>query len=120
MTTIACPHSRKTAWKEAGAEVVVVPQDEEGGVDLRAVVENLGARGWIEIYCEGGAALATSLLREDLVDVLELNYGPVLVGAQGVGLGDLSVSTMGEASRWRMVELTGMGDDAVMVLERGR
>lgn len=120
MTTIACPHPTPTRWKETGAEVVIVAQAPGGGVDLAAVMDNLGARGWLEVYCEGGAALATSLLSADLVDRLDLNYGPVLVGGTGVGLGDLGVTTMGEASRWRTVEVMRMGDDAVITLERGR
>lgn len=120
MTTIACPHPTPTRWKEAGAEVVVIPQAPGGGVDLAAVMDNLGARRWLEVYCEGGAALATSLLRADLVDRLDLNYGPVLVGGAGVGLGDLGVTTMGEASRWRTAEVMRMGDDTVMTLDRGR
>ncbi|MEA2453549.1 MAG: diaminohydroxyphosphoribosylaminopyrimidine deaminase [Actinomycetota bacterium] len=120
MTTIASPHTTKTRWKEAGAEVVVVDQDPSGRVNLADVLANLGGRGWLEIYCEGGAELATSLLRDDLVDRLDLNYGPVLVGGNGVGLGDLGVATMGEASRWRTVDVSGMGQDAVVTLERDR
>ena len=120
MTTIACPHSITTAWKEAGAEVVIIPQALTGGVDLSAVIDDLGARGWLEVYCEGGAALATSLLRSDLVDRLDLNYGSVLIGGDGVGLGDLGVMTMEHASRWQTMEVTRIGDDAVVTLERGR
>lgn len=120
MTTISCPHSMKTRWKEAGAEVVTVAQDEDGGADLRAVIENLAGRGWLEVYCEGGAQLATSLLRADLVDRLDLNYGPVLVGGNGIGIGDLGISTMGEAPRWRTVDAIRTGDDHVITLERDR
>jgi len=120
MTTIACPQQIKTAWKEAGAEVDVVAEDDAGRCDLAAVIENLSGRGWLEVYCEGGAELATSLLAADLVDVLELNYGPILLGGTGVGLGDLGVATMTEASRWRKVELIDMGPDTIVVLERDR
>jgi diaminohydroxyphosphoribosylaminopyrimidine deaminase / 5-amino-6-(5-phosphoribosylamino)uracil reductase len=119
MTTISAEHPSKTRWKEAGAEVVVVGAG-GGGVDLDEVVENLGGRGWIEVYCEGGATLATSLLREDLVDVLELNYGPILIGGDGIGLGELGVTTMGEASRWRLVDFLRMGQDTIVELERQR
>lgn len=120
MTTVAAPHPLKTGWKEAGAEVVEVPGSSEGGVDLPSVLENLGARGWIEVYCEGGATLATSLLAEDLVDRLELHRGPVLIGGDGIGLGPLGNHTIEEASRWRTVEVSRMGDDVVTVLERDR
>lgn len=120
MTTADADHSLKTRWKEAGAEVVDLPRASSGGVDLSALLENLGARGWLEVYCEGGARLATSLLSEDLVDVLELNYGPVLIGGPGLGLGDLGITTVGDAWRWRPLEMERLGEDFVAVLERER
>ena len=118
MTTISCPHATKTQWKEAGAEVVEVPHSPGGGVDLRAVVENLAGRGWLEVYCEGGAAVATSLLRDDLVDRLDLYYAPILVGATGIGIGDLGVGTIGAASRWTTMRTTTLGPDTLVTLAR--
>lgn len=120
MTTASSPHAQKTLWKESGAEVVEVSASPEGNVDLEAVLENLGARGWIEVYCEGGATLATSLLKGDLVDRLELNYGPLVIGGNGIGLGELGVSSIQEATRWRTVEVAKMGEDIVATLERER
>ena len=120
MTTVAAAHPLKMGWKEAGAEVVEVSAGSDGGVYLPRVLDNLGARGWIEVYCEGGAALATSLLAEDLVDRLELHRGPVLIGGDGIGLGSLGNRTIEEASRWRTVEVSRMDNDVVTVLERDR
>jgi diaminohydroxyphosphoribosylaminopyrimidine deaminase/5-amino-6-(5-phosphoribosylamino)uracil reductase len=118
MTTISCPHAIKTQWKEAGAEVVEVPHGPDGGVDLRAVVANLAGRGWLEVYCEGGAAVATSLLRDDLVDRLDLYYAPILIGGDGVGLGDLGVDTIGAAHRWTTLRSTRLGPDTLLTLVR--
>lgn len=120
MTTVEAPHPLKTQWKEAGAEVVEVAASPSGGVELASVLDNLGARGWIEVYCEGGAALASSLLAEDLVDRLELNYGPIVIGGDGIGLGPLGVRTIEDVSKWKTIEVTRMGDDIVTVLERDR
>ena len=120
ITTVSCPHEQKTRWKSAGAEVVVVPASPDGAVDLEAAIANMGARGWLEVYCEGGAAVATSLLREDLVDRLELNFGPIVIGGDGVGLGSLGISTIEQAARWRVVHADRMGDDIVTLLERDR
>ena len=120
MTTVGVDHTQMTHWKEAGAEVVVVPRADAGGVDLDAVIANIGARGWLEVYCEGGGRLATSLLGEDLVDVLEINYGPLLLGGTGLGLGDLGVSTIDAASPWRLVDASRADDDVIVVLERDR
>ena len=118
MTTISCPHATKTQWKEAGAEVVEVPHGPGGGVDLHAVVENLAGRGWLEVYCEGGAALATSLVRDALVDRLDLYYAPILVGGDGIGIGDLGVATIGAAHRWNTLRTTRLGPDTLLTLAR--
>ena len=118
MTTISCQHAIKTQWKEAGAEVVELAHNSAGGVDLHAVVENLAARGWLEVYCEGGAALATSLLRDDLVDRLDLYYAPILVGGDGIGIGALGVDTIGRAHRWTTMRTTRLGPDTLVTLAR--
>jgi diaminohydroxyphosphoribosylaminopyrimidine deaminase / 5-amino-6-(5-phosphoribosylamino)uracil reductase len=88
------------------------------GVDLTALVGELSRREWLEIYCEGGARLASSLLREGLVDRLELYYGPVLLGS-GPGIAALGIDSMGQASRFRLVESHRFEDDMLMILERG-
>lgn len=116
-TTERCSHETQMAWKEVGAEVVVLPADPVG-VDLTALVGELSRREWVEIYCEGGARLASSLLREGLVDRLELYYGPVLLGS-GPGIAALGIDSMGQASRFRLVESHRFEDDMLMILERG-
>jgi diaminohydroxyphosphoribosylaminopyrimidine deaminase / 5-amino-6-(5-phosphoribosylamino)uracil reductase len=115
-TTATSPHEVQTAWKEAGAEVLVLPESDEG-VDLAALVADLGGRGWLEVYCEGGAGLATSLLRDGLVDRLEVHYGPVVVGS-GPSLGDLGIASMAEAQRWTTTTVERAGDDVIVSLRR--
>jgi diaminohydroxyphosphoribosylaminopyrimidine deaminase / 5-amino-6-(5-phosphoribosylamino)uracil reductase len=64
------------------AEVVVVPG--EGGVDLGAVIADLGGRGVVDLLVEGGPRLAGSLLRGGFVDRIVWYFGAGLAG--GVGL----------------------------------
>jgi len=118
MTGVGSTDEARTAWKAAGAEVVVVDQRRAGEVDLQAVIENLGGRGWLELLCEGGAELATSLLRDDLVDRLVLHYGPVTVGDDGLGIGSLGVASMSDARRWRTLDVGRIGEDAIVTLGR--
>ena len=116
-TTAACEHEVQTAWKEAGAEVLILPAA-AAGVDLRALAYALGGRGFLEVYCEGGGRLAASLLKEGLVDRLEIHRGPVLLGRGGAELGDLGVSAMSDAPRWRLQEVARDGDDVLTVYSR--
>jgi diaminohydroxyphosphoribosylaminopyrimidine deaminase/5-amino-6-(5-phosphoribosylamino)uracil reductase len=87
-------------------------------VDVGALLDQLGDRGFLEVYCEGGAELATTLLSDDLVDRIEANYGPVILGRGGPDIGSLGATTMADTARWKTSEVTRMGDDALVILER--
>lgn len=113
------PHENQLAWKEAGAEVLVLPSpDPEGGVDVAALLRELGRRGMVEVYCEGGARLATRLLALDLVDRLEVHRGAVVIGEGGPSIGSLGSSSMSDATRWRLTSSQALGDDLVTTYER--
>lgn len=118
-TTARCPHEVQTAWKEVGAEVLVLP-DAEGAVDVSELLRTLGERDVVETYCEGGGTLATSLLRSDLVDRLELYRGPLLIGGSGPGIGSIGVESMSDAVRWSTSIVERLGEDDLVVLERRR
>ena len=55
--------------RDPGAEVVRVDAG-EGGLDVRAVLQDLGARGLHRVLVEGGAQVHRSLLDADVVDTL--------------------------------------------------
>jgi diaminohydroxyphosphoribosylaminopyrimidine deaminase/5-amino-6-(5-phosphoribosylamino)uracil reductase len=117
-TTDDAPHDAHIAWKEAGAEVVVLPRAHTS-VDLTALIETLGHRGMQEVICEGGGDLAAALLRGGLVGRLELYHGPVVLGSGGPQLGDVGVHSMPEAPRWRCIDVRRFGDDVLSVYVRG-
>ena len=117
VTTNACSHEVRTGWKEAGADVLEVPRTAEG-VDLAAMLDALGQRNWLELYVEAGGRLATSLLRADLVDRLDIHHGPLLLGRGGPEIGELPVTAMDDARRWRLLGADPIGDDVLMSYER--
>ena len=116
-TTERSRHEIQLEWKEAGAEVLVLAGGPQG-VDPGALVAELSRRGWLEIYCEGGARLASSLLRDRMVDRLELYYGPLLLGA-GPSLAELGVASIEGALRLRLEEVRRLEQDVLMIFERG-
>lgn len=109
-TTSSSPHDVQTAWKEKGAEVLVV-DGTDAGVSLSSLLDALGRRGLLEVYIEGGGAVATSLLRENLVSRLELYYGGIIAGRGGPEIGDLGMRSLAEASRWTTHTVERVGDD---------
>jgi diaminohydroxyphosphoribosylaminopyrimidine deaminase / 5-amino-6-(5-phosphoribosylamino)uracil reductase len=116
-STDASDHEVRTSWKEAGAEVLILDGSDEG-VDLLSLLGTLGQRDFLQVYCEGGASLATSLLRHGLVDRLELHYGPKMTGG-GSSIGDLGVHSMEEAVGWAVTGRRQIEDDLLLTLERG-
>ncbi|MCE9615604.1 MAG: bifunctional diaminohydroxyphosphoribosylaminopyrimidine deaminase/5-amino-6-(5-phosphoribosylamino)uracil reductase RibD [Lentisphaerae bacterium] len=82
-TTSRCRASRVAAYRRAGAQVWVLAQ-QGGRVSLRALTRRLGQAGLLHVLCEGGGALAGSLLRAQLVDRLYVFVAPKILGAAGV------------------------------------
>lgn len=88
---------RLAALRGAGAEVLLLPET-AGGVDLAALLRELGARNVMGLLCEGGPRLAASLVHHGLVSKYQFFLAPKLVGAEGLsGLGPLGLALMGEA-----------------------
>ncbi|MDQ4124697.1 MAG: dihydrofolate reductase family protein, partial [Actinomycetota bacterium] len=114
--TASGPHEVQIAWKETGAEVVVLPETDRG-VDLAALLDALGDRDVVEVLCEGGPRLASSLIRAGLVGRLELHYGPLLTGA-GASLDDLGVASMAGALRFEVEDVQRVGADVIVTLGR--
>jgi diaminohydroxyphosphoribosylaminopyrimidine deaminase/5-amino-6-(5-phosphoribosylamino)uracil reductase len=68
------------AWRHAGAEVLVLDREVDGRVSLGALLEVLGKRDVQGVLVEGGARLAWSFLRDDLVDRIVLYVAPKVLG----------------------------------------
>ncbi|HYI44904.1 MAG TPA: bifunctional diaminohydroxyphosphoribosylaminopyrimidine deaminase/5-amino-6-(5-phosphoribosylamino)uracil reductase RibD [Actinomycetota bacterium] len=118
-TTAEARSEAKVAWKDAGAEVMELPRAGRG-VDLSALITSVSDRDWLEILCEGGAELATSLLKQDLVDRLELHHGPLTIGRGGPDIGDLGFNSMTDAQVWSLAHVDRLGDDVISVYDRKR
>ena len=106
-----------SAWAGLGAEMIEAPEA-AGALDPVAVLTALGARGLTRVYCEGGGALAASLLAARVVDELVGYTAGVALGAEGrPSLAALGLSRLAEAPRFDLVETRAIGGD---VLHRWR
>jgi riboflavin biosynthesis pyrimidine reductase len=63
----------------AVAPVIVAGEDE---LDLALAVDELSARGFQRMLCEGGPTLMRDLVAADLLDELCLTFAPLLVGGE--------------------------------------
>jgi len=112
-TTELSSGARRKAWRREGAEVLVLRPGREGGVDVGALVAELGERGVLQVMVEGGAELAGELLRGGHVDRLVVYVGAATAGGGDAraALGGPSAATISQFARWRLDGVTRIGDD---------
>jgi diaminohydroxyphosphoribosylaminopyrimidine deaminase/5-amino-6-(5-phosphoribosylamino)uracil reductase len=112
-TTERSATTHRDAWRNAGAEVLVLPEGSDGSVSLRALVEALGKRDVQQLLIEGGPTLAWSAVEEDVVDRLVLYLAPRLLGGAGAPsvLGGAGFAPLGAAAELDVVDVRTVGRD---------
>lgn len=84
------------------------------GLDPRALLSVLGEAGLTRVYCEGGGALAASLLSADCVDRLAVFTAGCAIGADGVpGLAALGIARLDAAPRFERRSVQCVGADVL-------
>ena len=108
----------KQAWEGLGATLIECNLSGRQ-IDLRSVLQGLGAAGLTRAFCEGGGQLAASLLSAGLVDELITFTAGLALGAEGQpALGALGIERLGEAQRFTRAELRPVGSDVMTVWRR--
>ncbi len=102
-----------------GIDVERVPL-RRGVFSLARVMQALATKNILHVLCEGGGALAASLIREELVDEAWWFIAPRVLG----GTGSASVAGSGwplaEAPAWRVVDCQRLGSDVWIRARPGR
>lgn len=109
----------KSAWQGLGA-MLIEASVIAGNIDPKSAFEALGARGLTRVFCEGGGALAASLLSADLVDRVALFTAGLAIGAEGrPGLGALGLDRLSAATRYQLESVEQLGPDTLSQWRRG-
>jgi len=101
--------------RRLGARVIPVSPNPQGRVDLRTALPILSQEGITSVLVEGGAALATSLFRERLVDRLLIVIGPKIIGEGIDAVGDLGTANLTQALGFTIEKTSRVGPDLVVV-----
>lgn len=100
-------------WQGLGATLL---QCETRGahIDPLDALKRLAETGITRVFCEGGGALAATLLEARLVDRLVGFTAGLAIGAEGLpAIGALGLSTLDEAERFRLVETRRVGGEVL-------
>ncbi|MCB1311695.1 MAG: bifunctional diaminohydroxyphosphoribosylaminopyrimidine deaminase/5-amino-6-(5-phosphoribosylamino)uracil reductase RibD [Sedimentitalea sp.] len=111
---------RRHAWEGLGARLL--PCRVSGlQIDPADALRQLGAAGLTRVFCEGGSALAGSLLAADLVDELVGVTAGLGLGAEGLAsVGALGLDRLAEAPRFALLDSRPVGPDLMHHWVRNR
>ena len=112
--TTGAPLNRAAAFKNMGIEVLTVPGDTRGDVDLRQLLKILGERNISSILVEGGAETITSFLRLGLADRLVVFTAPRIMGRGVEAVGELKIKDVAGALKLTFEKVYRSGDDVVI------
>jgi len=99
------------AWRDLGAQMLVC-RTEGRQLDMGDVTQQLGLYGLTRVFCEGGSAIAASLLSADLVDHLVGFTSGIAIGAEGLpGVGAMGLAQLSQAPRFDLVGTQVVGPD---------
>ena len=113
ITTPSAEMSRQQDLEHQGARVFRLPEGSYGGIDLTALLAQLGEMGVATLMVEGGAQVITSFMSSQLVDQIIVTVAPVLVG--GLRVLDSSLQLpFGNFPRLVRVSFHQVGDDLVL------
>ncbi|MFF4648687.1 bifunctional diaminohydroxyphosphoribosylaminopyrimidine deaminase/5-amino-6-(5-phosphoribosylamino)uracil reductase RibD [Streptomyces sp. NPDC001380] len=100
------------AVRAGRAEVAEVPRAADGrGLDPRALLAELHARGVRSVLLEGGPTLAGAFWAAGLVDKAVGYLAPALLGAGPAALLDAGIDTVGDALRLDVDDVVRVGAD---------
>jgi len=118
-TTEAADPAVRDAWRDAGAEVVVLEDAGDGLIPLDRLMRELGKRDVQHVLVEGGPTLAWEAVARDVVDEAVFYFAPVLVGgedAPSVLMGG-GMPSIGEARPIEIREVARVGRDIKVVAD---
>lgn len=113
------PPETVSAWEGLGARLIACPVGPDRQLDPAAALQALGAAGLTRVFCEGGGALAASLMGAGLVDDLAVFSAGLAIGAEGRPmLGAMGLGRLAEAPRFTLVEVRDVGGDVLSLWRR--
>ncbi|MGA2331333.1 MAG: bifunctional diaminohydroxyphosphoribosylaminopyrimidine deaminase/5-amino-6-(5-phosphoribosylamino)uracil reductase RibD [Syntrophales bacterium] len=117
-TIVAATHNvdreKRARLTDLGIEVLAVDTDKDRRVDLMRLLMELGKRNISSVLVEGGAAIITSMLAEQLPDRVVIIIAPKIVGKGLEAIGDLGIKSINESLKIAYRRVRRLGDDLII------
>jgi diaminohydroxyphosphoribosylaminopyrimidine deaminase/5-amino-6-(5-phosphoribosylamino)uracil reductase len=114
LTFAGSDSGRRNAFADCGVDLVDVPAGADGLMDMKAAMKILAARGLTRVLVEGGARLASSLMRSHLVDRVEWFRSTTVMGGDGYpAIAPLGVEQVDAVPELALTETLALGDDTL-------
>jgi diaminohydroxyphosphoribosylaminopyrimidine deaminase/5-amino-6-(5-phosphoribosylamino)uracil reductase len=107
--------ARRKKLERTGAEIIGI-QLSEKGLDLNAVLRELGKRNILGLLVEGGSRVHWSFLSDGLVDCFYFIIAPAILGGEDSipSVGGIGYKTMAESPRFKIRKSFSAGPDLVL------
>jgi diaminohydroxyphosphoribosylaminopyrimidine deaminase/5-amino-6-(5-phosphoribosylamino)uracil reductase len=116
--TPAADKARLDALGKMGIEVLTIPPDATGRVDLKELLKTLAQRQVSSVLVEGGAETITSFLRIGLVDEVIAIIAPKIMGKGTETVGELNITDVSKALKLSYTKFYRSGVDIVVEARR--
>ena len=116
---LAAPAERQILLESLGIEIVRVPLNAAGHVDLLEALRVLAKRGVTRVFSEGGPTVARELVALGLADEVALFTSPKPLGYAGVEALDVDTrAALKDENRFQVLSETTLGVDRLRIFER--
>ncbi|HLC69168.1 MAG TPA: bifunctional diaminohydroxyphosphoribosylaminopyrimidine deaminase/5-amino-6-(5-phosphoribosylamino)uracil reductase RibD [Candidatus Bilamarchaeaceae archaeon] len=114
-TTPKHDKEKKKQLEALGVDVLVLPEEEPGHVDLNALLTELGSQGVTSVIVEGGSEVATDFFKAKLI-----NKGAFFIAAKILGEGKTAfagggVEKMDQAWQLKNLSIRKVGNDVLII-----
>lgn len=111
-TTSKADKTKIQQIEEKGPKVLVLPEN-NGQVDLKALMEELGKMSISSVLIEGGATVNSSALKSGIVDKVIFFIAPMIMGGQDAisSVGGLCPKSLKSAIKLKDLRVRRSGDD---------
>lgn len=99
---------------DRGIETAVIPEGDDGRLDIRACLTRLGERGISSLLVEGGSRVITSFMKAGLVDRLIAITAPKILGRGVEAVGNLDILKVDNAIRLDIDKIRRKGVDIII------